>query len=293
VSDSPSRLPARVAGGLSLAGVLAGGYLLSGKVERDSRARLAVVRGAATVVTPARVGSMAEELAADPARFAENAAADASAWEIAELSVTQLAQAQIHDVAISEPITLAPGRTWSGSGLEIEASIEKVKYQDHGATVTARHSVLTATNVSERPLAYYLRATAAGTCAVRGARMHDAMVLRPKQSAEIVVCAGTSRPQILRLETLSVSELGARYLDQVPPSAVGHDAITDRAHRPEPSAPRCDVDTRGIAGAIRDGKTRWVDVVDFYSRHNCHRFAFFVGYAHTGEPVPKLPVLAP
>lgn len=266
---------------------------MSGKVERDSRARLAAMRSATTVEKEPVVGSMARALAADPTRFAEDAEADATAFGLTEFTVTQLAQAQIHDVAIREPVTLAPGRSWRGSGLEITASIEKVKYQDHGATVTARHSVLTVANDSERPLAYYLRATAAGACAVRGARMHDAMVLRPQQAAEVVVCAGASRPQILRLETLSISELGAYYLDQVPPSAVGHDAITDRAHRPEKSAPRCDMDTRGISGAIRDGNARWVDVVDFYSRHNCHRFAFFVGYAHTDEPLAKLPVLPP
>jgi hypothetical protein len=288
-----SATPIRTAAGLCLLLVSAGGFFMSGKVERDSRARLSVLASAGTVDEAPQVGSMAAELAADPARFAEDASADAVVFGVEGFEVTSLGEAQPHVVAIADPITMAPGRKWSGSGLEIAASFEKVKYQDHGATVTARHSVLTVKNVSDRPLAYFMRTTAAGSCEIRGARMHDAMVLRPGATAEVVVCAGTSKPQVQRLETLGVSELGARYLAQVPPVAVGHDAITDRAHRPEGQVRRCDVDTRAISGALRDGRARWVDVVDFYSRHNCHRHAFFVGYTHTGAPLARLPVLPP
>lgn len=293
VSASSTHTAAIAISGLCLAVVAAAGAYMSGKIERDSRARLSVLVDAGTVDEAPEVGAMAAALAADPARFAEEVAADASAFGVAEVSITTLAEAQPHVVAIADPITLSPGKTWSGSGLRIKASFEKVKYQDHGATVTARHSVLTVTNESDRPLAWFLRARASGSCEIRGARMHDAMVLRPGDAAEVVVCAGPSKPQIQRLETLGVSELGARYLGQVPPVAVGHDAVTDRAHRPHAPVRRCDVDTRAISGALRDGRARWVDVVDFYSRHNCHRHAFFVGYTHVEGPVARLPALPP
>ena len=48
-----------------------------------------------------------------------------------------------------------------------------------------------------------------------------------------------------------------------------------------------------LSGAIRDGHARWVDVVDFYSRHNCHRHAFFDGYEHVDGPAARLPALPP
>lgn len=292
-----SALPIRTAAGLCLVVVAAAGVYMAGKVERDSRARLSVVRSAGTAEDAPEVGALAAEIAADPARFAEDARADAKALGLADFEITSLGDAQPHVVAITEPTTISPGKPWSGAasgaGLRIAASFEKVKYQDHGATITARHSVLTVKNVADRPLAYFLRTTAGGSCEVRGARMHDAMVLRPGESAEVVVCAGTTKPVVQRLETLGVSELGASYLDQLPPLAVGYDAITDRAHRPSQRVPRCDVDTRGISGAIRDGRTRWVDVADFYSRHNCLRHAFFVGYEHTEGPVARLPAVPP
>ena len=284
------------AGAVAVAAVLGAGVYLSGKTERDSRARVADVRTAGTVEEAPEVGKLAEKARYDPMRFAEQVKEDATRFGMADASVTSLAEVQTPETPIEEPITVGgKGKPWTGAGLSIAASVEKVKYQEHGATVSAKHSVITVTNERETPVAYRVLAESAGAekCEVRGARMHNAMALMPGESAEIVVCAGTSRTKIDRLDVMPISELGYYYVSQLPPTLVGYDGITDRAHRPAKNLERCRVDVGGIAGWMEDGKTSWADVIAFYSRHNCHRYAFFVEYERSDEPLARLPVVPP
>jgi hypothetical protein len=275
--------------------MIGAGVFLSGKTERDSRARVADVRAAGTIDEEPEVGTLAEAARYDPTRFAERIADDAAGFGIDEVSIAQLAEPQPAVVAIDEPVILARGKTWTGAGVEIVASVEKVKYQEHGATVSAKHSVLTITNRRDTPIAYHLDAVSAGAekCEVRGARMLNAMALMPGESAEMVVCAGTSRTKLRHLDVMPVTPLGYHYVSQLPPVLAGYDAIVDRAHRPAKNVERCRVDVRGIAGWIEDGKTSWADVIDFFSRHNCHRFAFFLEYKRSDAPLPALPVPPP
>jgi hypothetical protein len=133
-----------------------------------------------------------------------------------------------------------------------------------------------------------------GRCEVRGARTHNAMALMPDERAEVVVCAGGGGIQIDRLEVLEITELGYRYVSQIPPAAVGHDGTTTGSHRPDsPSTPCTQLDTGLLSTSIREGKARWVDVIDFFSRHNCHRHALPETYRLAERPLPALPATTP
>jgi hypothetical protein len=129
---------------------------------------------------------------------------------------------------------------------------------------------------------------------VRGAREHNAVALRPGESAEIVVCAGRTDVRIERLEVLEVTDLGYHYLSQLSPLALGHDATTAAAHRPVVAVAACaDLDVRTLAAYLQAGTATWADVVDFYSRHDCHRLPFFPGYRRAEQALPTLPVSPP
>ena len=125
--------------------------------------------------------------------------------------------------------------------------------------------------------------------------MHNAMALRPRETAEIVVCAGGGKVELQRLDVLEITDLGYIYLSKVPPVTVGHDGTTDTAHRPLERVQMCrsTVDTKGIAGMLGNGTVRWVDVADFYSRHDCEQFRFFPEYRHTGADLARLPAVPP
>ena len=97
-----------------------------------------------------------------------------------------------------------------------------------------------------------------------------------------------------RVEVLEITELGYHYVSQIPPSAVGHDGTTTGSHRPSrPTQPCTQLDTGLLSTSIREGKVRWVDVVDFFSRHNCHRHAFPEGYRLAEQPLSAMPAAAP
>jgi hypothetical protein len=124
--------------------------------------------------------------------------------------------------------------------------------------------------------------------------MHNAMALRPGEQAEIAVCGGTGKIRIEHLEILELTELGYVYVSRIPPAAVGHDDVTVSAHRPLIKVRTCEtLDTQTLADQIADGVVRWVDVVDFHSRHDCDTWGFFPEYRHRTEPFARLPVIPP
>ena len=289
----------RIAMGAAAAVVLGAGYYLAGKLERDSRVRVAEYAAAApSEADPTPAGGSAE----DDRAFAEQAfdqgiVEDAKTFGLPDQPAIEAVHgSQAYFLELDEPKVLAPGRSWTSDHLKIEAAVDKVAYQQHGATVSARHTLAVVENISDTPVAYLVRVTsdARGTCDVHGARQHNAMALMPGEKAEIVVCAGGGKIQLLRVEVLEISEIGHRYVSRVPPRAVGIGSLTSHAHAPPKGTKLCEtVDVSGLAVDVREGLTRWVDIVDFYSRHSCDRFRFPPGYHYSPDPPAKLPVDSP
>ena len=279
-----------------LLGALAAGWFLSGRAERASRDRIAHMQEVVGDVEEGDVGVMAKVATYDPGRYIEIVKADAEKYGLPEPQITELANPQKHVVELDEPVVLRAGETWKGKKMSIRASVEKVNYQQHGATVSAPHRVVTLTNNNKAAVAYKLAVGAPGTekCKVRGSRMHNAMTLRPKETAEIVVCAGQGRVRVEMLETLEITELGYHYFAQLPPTAVGYDSVSAHAHRPLVKVSPCDrTDPTAILRMLGTGSSNWVDVADFFSRHSCHEYDLFEAYRHSEEPLTRLPAAPP
>jgi hypothetical protein len=284
----------RVGAIVAILAVLAIGMFLSGKLERDSRDRVAESEHVDAGEIERAVAERQHDQALDPEAFARAVADDAAGFGLEGFDPEALGTAQPYALLIEDGVVLAPGQSWSLGGIRVAVTAEKVQYQKLGAMVGARHSIAVITNVSKRPLAYFarLRSQERGLCEVRGSRMHNAIALMPGESAEIVVCAGAGQVRVDRLEVLEISPLGYHYISQLPPGAIGHDSITAGGHQPMSRVPVCHgVDVTGLSAQLRQGLVRWVDVIDFYSRHNCHRFQFFDGYRHepAARPVPARP----
>lgn len=271
--------------------VLAGVYL-SGKARRDAEQRLEDLRAGIDrgERDAASVGA-AQSAELDPQRFEQQLREDLLRWGLTPITVQELAQPNAYFLEASEPITLGPGRTWSSAHVRIRVRLDKVEYMQRGAKVSSVHVIARAENVSPRPIAYSLHMRGeAGRCEVRGAREHNAITLRPGEEAEIVVCAGRDRVVLERLEVLEVTDLGHHYLSQLSPLALGHDAITAAAHAPLVKVSACpDLDAKTLAAYLQAGTAAWADVVDYYSRHDCHRLQFFPGYRRAETALVSLP----
>jgi outer membrane murein-binding lipoprotein Lpp len=290
VTSTSLRLIAAVVLALTL---LAGVYL-SGKTRRDAQQRLADLRaGVDRSEQDAAAQAQARPPELDPQRFEQALREDLLRFGLTPITAQELAQPNAYFDEVPEPVTLGPGSKWSSAHVRIKVRLDKVEYMQRGARVSSMHAVARAENISSRPIAYLLRMRGeAGQCEVRGAREHNAVTLRPGESAEIVVCAGRDRVVVERLEVLEVTDLGYHYLSQVSPLALGHDATTAAAHEPLVKVDTCpDLDTRTLAAYLQAGTATWADVVDFYSRHDCHRLQFFPGYRWAQQALPSLPAI--
>ncbi len=294
----PDVVGIRIAIGAVIAALLGGGVFLSNKLERDSRVRVAMLAAEAPTAADIRGQEQARERRAafDENAFVAGAEQDAQSFELPPSEGAALSGAQAYAVELEEPVVLGKGRSWRSGHVEVRATIDKVAYQKLGATVSARHTIAEVKNISEVPIAYFarIRSHERGTCDVRGARMHNAMALLPGESAQIVICAGTGKIRIDRLEVLEISSLGYRYLSRVPARAAGHDSISASSHGPPAGVSMCEtVDVGGLSQGITEGAIRWVDVVDFYSRHACDRYRFFMDYRYSPQAPARLPALPP
>jgi hypothetical protein len=287
----------RVAGGIALAVVLAVGVWLSGKFARDSDARTAELQGHGRDLDAARadVRAIADALVVDDREFARAIVDDSERFGLVPIDLALLRAPNAYADEVDQAVELAPGRTWQSKHLSISAVVDKVTYRQRGATIAANHSIAVVRNIGEKPVAYFLRLASVdrGRCEVRGSRMHNAQALRPDEIAEVVVCAGGGAIRIEDVQVLEVSELGHRYLSQVPPAAMALDEVTDAAHHPLESVERCRLDPGTSAGPIASGVASWSDVADYFARHDCHRFAFPAGYRRATAPIPRLPAEVP
>jgi hypothetical protein len=286
----------RILAAVVLAVTVIAGVYLSGKARRDAEQRLESLRAGidrGEQDEAARAASRPPEL--DSQRFEQQLREDLLRWGLTPITMQELAQPNAYSVETSEAVTLAPGRTWSSPHVRIRVRLDKVEYMQRGAKVSSVHVIARVENVSKRPIAYSLHMRGeAGSCAVRGAREHNAVTLRPGEEAEIVVCAGRDRVILERLEVLEVTDLGHHYLSQVSPLALGQDPITAAAHKPLVAVSSCpDLDTKTLAAYLQAGTAAWADLADFYSRHDCHRLQFFPGYRRAEAALPSLPAIPP
>lgn len=287
----------RIIAAVVLALTLLAGVYISGKARRDTERRVADLHAGVerTEQAVADEAPPPASLELDPQQFQQRLGEDIERFGLEPVTLESLSKPNAFVEEVTGPITLAPGQSWSSKHVRIKVRLDKVNYMQRGAKVSSVHSLARVQNVSKKPIAYHLVMKGeAGKCKVRGAREHNAVTLMPDESAEIVVCAGRDKIRIERLEILEVTVLGHHYLSQVSPLALGQDGTTAAAHKPLVAVAMCaNLDAKTLAAYIQAGTASWVDVVDFYSRHNCHRLQFFPGYRRAEEPLAQLPVPLP
>jgi hypothetical protein len=285
-------LMVRVMAATVLSVLVAAGSWVAGKQARDSAQRVDALRDGRAIQ-----GQVLEEASAIEARemLAYEAAVieDARAFDLDPPDLKALTAPNVHVIALSEAVILRPGESWSSSHLVVRAKQEKVTYQKNRGSIAAPHVVAEIENVAGVPIAYHVRVRSheRGRCEVRGTRSHNAVALQPAQKASIVVCAGRGALSLEHVEALELTPFGYHLVSGLPPLALGIDPVTAQAHRPPPMVPSCEaIDARGHAAEIEGGRARWVDVVDFYSRHHCTRWQYVSGYRHATGRLTPLPV---
>lgn len=180
--------------------------------------------------------------------------------------------------------------------LEVGQSIEAAGLRI-AAVVVNGVMALRIENLAAAPVAYRVDAQADRGRACRGASLrHDALALGAKGSANAVavrgLCPARSESGVTlgRVETVQLPALGFHYVSRMRPAQLGLDEEQVRGHRPgtelagcEPAAPAW------LEGDIESGRTTWRDLVDFYARHPCDKYAFTQGYKAIEQDAQPLP----
>ncbi len=159
------------------------------------------------------------------------------------------------------------------------------------------HLVLTITNLTNRPLAYRVQTSVDHPehCGSKGSLAHNAIALGAGETVERTECLWHPGDMlnVNKVETLTLTPLGYRYVSRLVPTQVLLDERTATGHEAPPGVKPCQfVPWREIQSAVKTGGIGWADVMDFYARHNCDEYSFWEGY-HRWKKPGTLPSHAP
>lgn len=286
----------RLISGIACVGLLVVGWVSVGRVSAETDEKVDELLAQVSDPQKAQEEALERDFAYENSveHFRASLVDDYEAFALRSEPMEKLYPVQRFEHLVKDAKVLKPGRSFKSDLLTVTARVDKVKFNKGGATVTSKHSVAVVKNVSSRPVAYFYRIHSAsqGDCPVRGSQQHNAMALMPGEEAIISVCAGSAGVRVIDLKAMEISPIGYFYASKVPPQAVGHDEITQTAHRGPRAARMCtSMPAAKLATALRAGDLAWEDIMDFYTRHNCDRLQMPAGYRRAEEALPSLPIL--
>ncbi len=158
--------------------------------------------------------------------------------------------------------------------------------------------VLTITNRGGKPVAYRVETAVdrPEKCGSKGAIAHNAVALAPSETAERTECLWHPGAMITvsKIEVLELEQpISFVYVSRLVPTQVLLDERTSAGHEPAAGSKPClFVPWREIQTAAKGNNASWADIIDFYARHNCDEYSFWIGYRRWMSPgtLPSRPV---
>ena len=296
--------------GLIVAGVAVvggAGFGLSKVLDRQGEKAEVRAKAAAQAVIEAKAEPKVEDLLAEfeaPKSVEEYAALYeahvAKASKLAGIPPLALAElrkpnAYYNPVSRSSPKILGPSKSMREGPLTLKVRVSTLSIDRRNIRSKGLHTILDIHNTGSVPLAYRLlmRKADGGECMSPALINYDAIVIEPDQHFEISVCSGQQKVEIIDLRMLEVTQLGALWLRQLPPQALGLIGMAARAHDPGPGVYHCTEDAAELTRAIEEGEIAWEDIVDYYSRHDCALYPWWSAYERAEQPLASLPAPPP
>jgi hypothetical protein len=301
IVERPTGLVAMIAMGVVLlAGVGVGGWWLleqrDEEVAKQVEAKVeaeAAAEAAAVAAVPATAPPTIEDLETE---YAKRVALTAAELGIEAPSVASLLEPNAFEnpVTHGKPVVLAPGATKRFGPLNLKVRVDTLSLDRHEIRSKGEHTVLQIHNTADHPVAYRLnvRKKSNGDCLSLAVFNYDAMVIDAGAKTDISICSGRQSAEILDFRMLSITPIGARWIRQIPPLAVGNTAIAARSHKlADADTPQCNEDAADMARAMEEHLVRWEDVIDFFSRHDCRKYAWVSEWRLAKQPLTRLPIL--
>lgn len=191
--------------------------------------------------------------------------------------------------------SLKPGGKLETESLLLRVLTRRLMVGEEGRGIRAPHLLLSITNRSDKFLAYRVETEVAGS-GEKAHLAHNAIALKPKakvvRSESLMRDAGSLT--VKKIEVIELTRLGYHYVSRLDPERLQFSPRTSTGHQYTGGLRPCKLlPWRVIRDGMKQGVTRWYDVVDFYSRHSCSEYTFFKGYRWSAEGVKALPVKPP
>lgn len=228
--------------------------------------------------------------------FAQRLAADSERWGVRPAATPASMGRIFAHRAIHQRVELEPGRKGTKGTAEINGL--RLEAFSRGKTLGLRIENLTDHAVAYRVVTRPDRGLR--ECGKKESWPHNALALRERGNPGAVVerseC-GHKRGKglvVTEVEVIALEPLAYEYLSRLEPASLGVTSITANGHR-LPPGPTCNRKISGVLeSAIRDGRTTWRDLVDFYARHSCLEYRFPSNYkAFEGPGQLALPAIPP
>lgn len=230
--------------------------------------------------------------------FAAVLAEDAKRLGLQNLEVNVLAQPFAYASELAAPRRLRAERDQLDTAhLHLATRILKEwAVTGNGEGFRYEHTVLEITNRTDKRLAYLVDTSVdhPQRCSSKGAIGHNALALQAGETVRRTECLWHpgAYVNVRRVEVLELPELSYYYVSRLVPSQMLLDTRTSAGHETPKLKPCRFIPWREIQTSSQGPPTPWVDIVDFYSRHNCDEYSFFRGY-HRATSALALPARPP
>jgi hypothetical protein len=221
---------------------------------------------------------------------------DSEKFKVKKFDFNRVKAGNRHFVEFTGNQSLRVGGKLETRRLLLQLLKQRVWVGGEGQGMRSAHLVLAITNKTNHHMAYRVLTEAWGKCRDKGTIAHNAMALRPRERLLRTECKllARSRIKVLEVEVMEVSPVGYYYLSRLDPVQIRLNPRTADGHLIPDELPQCRLlPWREIQNGMRRGDVRWRDVVDFYSRHNCDEYSYFVQYKYDPEGPERLPVIPP
>jgi hypothetical protein len=210
---------------------------------------------------------------------------DAKRYGIPPITPDELSQPLPYADELAQPRAMKVTRdTLETTHLELTTHVRNEwAATSSGQRFRFEHIILTITNRTDRPLAYRVitRVDHPEHCRSQGAMQHNAIALRGGESTERTECLYHDGAQLIvdKMEVVELPVISFFYVSRLQPVPIGLDERTAAGHRAPAPAKECAfVPWRDIKASGESAHTGWLDVIDFYARHNCDEYSFYRGY---------------
>ena len=248
---------------------------------------------------PAPAQSVGRIIRYSPEYFKAATEDDAKKYKVAPIDPATLAQPLVYAAELTAPRPIKIERdSFETPHLKITSRVIKEWARTpSGQGFKYDHVVLSITNRTDKPIAYYVPTwvSHAEACQSQGAIEHNAIALKPGETVERTECLWHKNQQlkVTGVEAMELTWLGYYYVSRLNPVQIMLDARTAAGHHvPEPAKECSFTPWRDIEASAEQAHTGWADVIDFYARHNCDEYSFYRGYRRWTAP-GSLPARAP